>query len=301
MTKSTTKFSRWEAHDSTTWAFQIFTKYNSELASFRGAHEAAKLFTYRELGARKATWTDPFKNHFPPNKVNIDYYNNLKFWSESYNGFHNWINLSSIMSISSHLETYMACVIAIAIDSDPGVLLGASKSIDGASVLKHRKQVPHHLAQHIVACTKGTWPQRLSAFEVLFGTCPPEMKKLQKDLEKIRLIRNRFGHAFGRDIEDAQKHGNLKIEKIEKVSDATFFKLEKTTRYFVKYIDELLLKNHIGDFEAVYFYHNIYPLLPKNVNPNQRAQSLKKEIGRIGAGIRGKKYCRELVSYWEVL
>jgi hypothetical protein len=180
----------------------------------------------------------------------------------------------------------------MAFDSDPGLVLGVSKSIDGAVVLKHRRSAVFNVGEQIDACTKGDWSSRLDAFEKLFGGCPPEFRSSHAALEELRGIRNRFGHAFGRDIDAARVHGVLDMIPMERLSGARANKLRKSVWLVAKAVDKFLLQEHIGDFEAVRFYHHLYPSLHKHVSTGQRAIYLKTAIGRFGAIPRGKTSCK---------
>ncbi|MGC1776781.1 MAG: hypothetical protein WBB34_02465 [Xanthobacteraceae bacterium] len=301
MSRSTRGFQRWIAHDPSTWSFQIFQKYDSELLTIWGAHRASARFTYSQLKKNGADWPDLPRKYFDMNKIDWNKYDDLRAWSDAYNLFDNWVNLSVVLTTASNLETYLASVIAMALDSDPGLVLGVSKSIDGATVLKHRRPAAFQVGQQIDSCTRGDWSSRLDSFEKLFGQCPKEFRSGHAELEELRGIRNRVGHAFGRDIEAARLHGVLQMIPMEQLTGERAERLRKSVWFAAKSIDKFLLKNHIGDFETVRFYHHLYPSLHKHVSTGQRAVYLKKAIGRFGAIPRDKKYCKELVEYWEAL
>ncbi len=74
--------------------------------------------------------------------MNDTKFKNIKEWSNSFNELQNWMNLNALLAMMSNLETYMATVIPLAIESDIGVLYGVSKRIDGIELLKHGKQKP---------------------------------------------------------------------------------------------------------------------------------------------------------------
>lgn len=299
MTKSTRTFDRWRPHDPSTWAFQVYRKYNRELYRLLGAHRCSMAYTYKALGAAGAKASDSPAVHFSPRVFDLDNFKTLADWSEAFNVFDNWVNLSTITTLASNIETYVAAVVSLAIDSDPGVLLGASKKIDGASVLKYRTVKPAHIASHVEACTKGDWSSRIAALERLFGPLPGGIRSCHSAMEEIRTIRNRFGHAFGRDIETSHSHGQIEVAPMEKVSRNSVNRLGATAWKFVQELDRFLLGNHIGDFEAVHYYATTIAKRPKVVSPGQRAVDFKKSIGRFGAGLRGKVYCRGLVDYWD--
>lgn len=302
LTKSARTFDRWQPHEKSTWSFQVYRKYNRELYRIIEAHRASTFYTYRQLKQTGAKLSDPVAGTFAGCPTNIENFESVQDWSNGFNAFDNWVNLSNVTTIASNLETYLASIISLAILSNPSVLIGApSKSIDGAYVLKHGAGPRTNIEEQVIACTKGDWGSRLAAIERLFGTIPKAMKDKHKELEAIRNIRNRFGHAFGRDIEASREHGQIEIASIEKVTRKTVARLGTAAWRFAQTTDDFLLHNHIGDFEAVSYYSKFYPSQPSNVPPGQRAINFKKEIGKFGGGLRGKVYCRGLVDYWEAL
>lgn len=299
MAKSQQSFNRWKAHEASTWAFRIFQKYQSELELIWGTHITAAQFTYTNLKSNNAQWPDPPTKHFRLGEVDLNNYKDLKTWSNSYNLFDNWVNLSVVLALASNLETYLASVISLALNSDPGVIFDVSKSLDGVIILKHGRPKTFKISKYIENCTSGDWSSRLSEIERLFGQCPLEVRSNHSSLEELRSIRNRIGHAFGRDIEAARRQGEIEILPMEKLTRTRANRLKKSVRTVAKSIDTFLLKNHIGEYEAVRFYQFLYPRLHKHVPLGQRAIYLKKAIGQWGAVPRGKIYCNGLVKYWE--
>jgi hypothetical protein len=300
MAKSDRKFSRWLPHDRSTWSMRVFHKYDDEISLIWEANVIANAFVYSRLKVDGAEWADSPTKHFTAETVHLNRYCSLTDWSDSLNLFNNWVNLNVILTAVSNLETYLASVIAMALESDPGVVLGVSKAIDGASVLKHKREGIFDAKEQIEACTRGDWSSRLDAFQKLFGKCPDDFRSNHSALEELRSIRNRIGHAFGRDIDAARLHGVLETLPMERVSREHALKLRRHVWAAARSVDKFLLANHIGDFEAVRFYHHLYPSLHKHVSTGQRAVYLKKEIGKSGP-TRGKVYCKGLVEYWESL
>ena len=58
MSKSLKQFNRWKTEMKSTWAFQVFNKYNDELNNMIWADKAARLFVYKILGNNKAKYQD---------------------------------------------------------------------------------------------------------------------------------------------------------------------------------------------------------------------------------------------------
>lgn len=301
MARSSRTFDRWKAHESSTWALQVFSKYDSQLMGLWGTHISSAAFTYQQLGKNHAQWQDKPGSHFQAG-VHVDsYFSDLKQWSESYNSFSNWVNLSVVLTLAANLETYIASVVRVAIESDPGLLLGSPKTVDGAYLRKHGEEWVVDLGEHLESCTKGDWSSRFSALRRVFGSIPPGLSSVHADLEEVRRVRNRFGHAFGREIDLARRTGTLELLPMEPMKRKRVERLRASILRGAKELDRLLLEAHIGEFEAVLFYANLFPGLNQKLTAGQRAADLKKAIGGHGAVPRGKKHCKGLVEYWEGL
>ena len=301
MSKSKRGFDRWVPHDRTTWPFQIFQKYNDELHRILNTHFVSTAYLYHSLKDAGAQWEDHPSKFFDPKGRDFELYGNMHEWAGWHNLFDNWATLSRILTICSTIETYLASVVALAIESDPGLAVGVSRAIDGAAVLKWQTRKGFNVGSHVEACVKGDWSARLDAFDKLFGACPEEYRAAHSCLEELRNIRNRFGHAFGREIDEARIHGVLTLKHMERVSRERANRLWKETFNALRAVDRFLLDTHIGDFEIVRLYHVSHASFQFDKTIDQKAFRLKKMIGRLGANSRGKKYCAELVQYWETL
>tara|TARA_R110000744_G_scaffold347065_1_gene452610 strand:+ start:284 stop:1189 length:906 start_codon:yes stop_codon:yes gene_type:complete len=301
MGRSTKTFDRWKSSTKSTWTFQVFLKHNNELNQMVWANQSASKLVFETLSNGDAKWTDKASKHL---KFTVpegeETYENLKDWSNSYNQFHKWNNLNSLMALSASLETYISTVIELAITSDPGVLLDSPKSIDGIKTLKEKGRKNIFLEEIIINITKGDWNSRINSYEKYFGIIPKPLQNQIGNLEKVRVLRNNVGHAFGRDIKASRNHEVKKIEPMESLSDARLKKYQKSIWITAKSIDKHLLDNHICEYQAVAFYHRIYDGLRKDVHPSIRAMELKKRLGAFG-DISGKEYCKGLVDYYENL
>lgn len=299
MPKSTIPFQRWKCRERSTWPFQVFQQYNAELERLLVSHNSASQFVYSMLGKTSAQWTDATTKHFDfATPHNAELFDTLKHWSDAFNDFGNWNRLNAIIAMTSNLETYMASVIALALESDPGVLLGAPRAIDGISFLK-RETPPLRLNEAVESCTRGDWNSRILAYERLFGESPAILRKKISDLDTVRNIRNRIGHAFGRDIDAARKHGVKEILPMERIAEDRALRYQRLLWSTAKSIDVHLLDGHIGEYQAVRFYHSLYPRLRKDIHPSERAIIFKKELGRFKAVTPGKQFAKELVAYYE--
>jgi len=268
------------------------------------SHIAAHSYCYKKLG-ETASWDDSVADHFSfKDSTHVHTFDNLKSWSNSFEYFDNWINLNSLMAMSSNLETYMATVIKLALESDVGVLYGASQKIDGASILKHGNAQPFDFEEKIISCTKGEWGSRISAYERIFGFVPNTLKNNISDLDKIRNLRNRVGHSFGRDIDKSRNHGEIDTMPIEKLRRDKALWYQSLIYGVAKDIDRHLHEKHVGEYQTVNFYHNLLKWLPDtehNNNHKVRVGLLKKDLGRFGAYAAGKNFCSGLIQYYDKL
>lgn len=299
-------FNRWVSKNPSTWPFQVYNKYSTELSHMFIAHVASEKHIYQNLG-KSAKWEDPFSQHFTvPDKIHQITFTDVKGWSNSFNAFDNWTNLNCLMAISSNLETYLSKTIQLALESDLGTLYGVSKRIDGVEILKHSAIDNLDFEDKIIGCTKGEWGSRINAFVKIFGSAPKVLVDNVSSLERLRKLRNNVGHAFGREIEDTRRHDVINSPEISKMSrDKTIFYM-KLIYAIAKDLDKQLLANHIGEYQIVYFYHSMKDSLstgdpiPARERGNHIAV-LKKQIGRFGASSVGKNFCRELIEYYEKL
>lgn len=306
MSASNVKFERWASREPSTWVFTVFQKYNVELSRMFIAHIASSEYQYRTLGL-VAKWEDPVTRHFHfQDETQQHTFDDIQAWSKAFNDFDNWVNLNTVMAMSSNLETYMSTVIKLALESDVGVLFGASKRIDGMAIAKHGKAQAFNFEDKLMSCTRGDWSARLRAYESIFGCSPALLNKNIGPLEKLRKLRNDVGHAFGRDIESSRSHDAVDIHPMKKLKRDKTIGYQKLIYGIAKAIDRQLLLGHIGDYQTLHFYHNLRPSL-KHGDPlpermlGNHAAVLKKRLGRFGAAKVGKKFCRGLISYYESL
>ena len=299
MTAIKKDFERWNPREESSWVFQVFKQYTSELEKNLWTFISGSKYVYKNLGLSKAKWTDDVKSHFTFEFKKDELYKDLRDWSNNFNEFDNWVNLNCIMSMSSNFETYLASIVSLALTSDPGLIFGASKLIDGIRIIKLHTSNDFNIEPYITSCTKGDWSSRASAFKKIFGHVPEVLVRNINHLDDIRNLRNKVGHAFGRDIEKAREHLVKKTLPIEIVSRERTLRYQRLLWGIAKNIDVLLLQNHIGEFQALNFYHSMYPSLRQDIHPSERAIILKKRIGSQGMSTAGKGFCKGLVSYYE--
>ena len=289
---------RWAPLKSHSWPYRVFKKYDSELHHIVASYVVASKYTYSHLKIDGALFTDKACVHFPqiPN-TNLS----LKNWSDDFNLFKNWIYLNSLMAISAYFETYLASIVKECIESDPGLLLGCSHSVDGIKLLKYGHSIhKESIDSVIIDCTKGDWCSRISHMKALFGEVPDILEKNISQLERIRKMRNEIAHAFGRDIEHTRDYTNITLSPMHSIKYTKFHEYSKLIGNIVQQIDIQLVSNNIGNFEPLYHYHNLYSSL-KNKDKEQKLMKLKKYIGQNDVTYYSKDDCRMLIIYYENL
>lgn len=288
---------RWNPLYKHSSAYRVFSQYNKELNRLIMSFTSARLYTYSHLKTDGAKWESPA----------IDYlytHNNHKLtiedWKNVFNDFHNWILLNELMALSSYFETYIEVILKIAIESDPGLLIGKSRCVDGILLIKRNIATKDEVFKdELVKCVKGDWSSRIANIRKIFGISADIFHNFHSELEQMRILRNKIGHAFGRDIDDAREIMNVNIRPMERLSVERFLKFQKIVRTIVKQFDEYVMSSHIGNFLPLKIYHDIYPTVGNLLNIGERVHELKKKLGSEGRGTFSKDFCREVITYYE--
>ncbi len=302
MSYSEKQFDRWTPREETSWAFRVFKKHNHEFYRMYTAFDNSYKYTYKNLKEKGAKWEDRLSNHFIfTHPWEYDRFSDLKDWSNAFNDLENWVNLNALVAITSNFETYLATIIPLALESDVGLLFGTCRRIDGIEIIKHGHSNPFNFEDQVISCTKGTWEGRKNSYEKIFGQIPAIFSSNLSTLDKMRILRNNVAHAFGRDIEISRKKGEVTIVPSQKLKRESLLQYQNIIWKIVKAVDEHLSYSHIGEYQALLFYHKIYPTLNHSCHPHNRAMDLKKQIGRFGTTSAGKEYCKGLVNYYESL
>lgn len=294
------QFNRWKHIQAYSWPFRVFKQYYEELNGLYWASFAARKYIYPTLNAQGCTWQSN------PNDVlglPIETYNfeNLRNWANLYNTSFVWQRLNLIMSLNSILETYLVAICSLAIESNPGILINSSQSVDGVKFLKNKKSVRPLGDSHIESITKGDWIKRVLSFEKLFGDLPKSAKDSISTLEALRKVRNRIGHSYGRDISKSRSFEIKEMLPLEGVSDENLLKYFSVVFTFAKNVDKILMDNHIGEYQTILLYHNFYTNSHPVGVPSERANAFRKFHGKNYYPYVTKKFCLDLVNYYHSL
>lgn len=291
-------YNRWGHRAPHSLPYMLFKQYNQELSDYIWANDAASKYVYTWLGKHGAAWGDQARKHFrfPAHVWN---FNTLQDWADSYKQTQNWIYLNVVMSMSANLETFIDAIVAMAIESDPGVLLNASKSIDGTIMLKQNKHLRDTYKEHASTCTHGTWQARINAFKKIFGGCPPILESKHSMLESIRKMRNNVGHAFGRDIEDARNFERRTKLPQETISLQRVKNMLNSVFDVATGIDTYLMDNHIGEYQTILALHESWYAVNRFLSAKEKARVFMQVYNKDRMFNIGKDNCVRLIEYYQ--
>ena len=294
----TVVFDRWKHVQNHTWPFQMYKQYDLELSNYfwteYSAHKHIKDFIDKETSSDDADSRSYFS--FPGDTWNVP---TMREWKEAYDEELNFLYLSCVMAMSSNLETFMDAIISLAIESNPGVLTNRPKSIDGTKLLKHSPMSKRRYKNMVNQCIEGTWMKRRNAIKSIFGSYPSVLDTHISTLEAIRKMRNRIGHAFGRDIQKARTFSSLNKEPAERISLVTLRRWLGVSYDVAEAMDAFLLDNSIGEYQIILAYHNHQEELSKLLY-KEKARRIKKMYGGIDQQV-GLLFCEGLIDYYNSL
>lgn len=293
-------FNRWDSQpNSTTWPYKVFMQHHKLLNDLYWSqvptYEYVKYLYLHKNSSIENTYN---LLKVSPNAPDARFVReDTEVWFHDINEFMNWTRLNCLVAINSYLEIYVSSVVTLALDSDRGNIFGLSQQVDGFKTVKDnlKNKKYEEIKNGIVTdITKGEWTKRIAKFKEVFHAVPPSLKKHVKELERIRILRNNVAHAFGRNIDQSRETNLTSPLSIERLAHETLKKYMKIIRIIVREIDQLLLKNHIGEYEALYCYHT------NKFNLNLKPKLLK-ELLQPTCGLRSTKFCAELINYYNRL
>lgn len=276
----------------------MYKQYDLELSNYFWTEYTAHSYVEAHLRSEGHLPAEDSRRvfSFPADTYNVP---TIGDWKWTYGETLNFLYLNCVMAMSSNLETFLSAIISLAIESNPGVLLDAPKSIDGAKLLKYKPLSPDTYKKRVKDCVEGKWKDRRNAINKLFGSYPPILDTQLNTLDRIRLLRNRVGHAFGRDIEAARDFSTLTRQPIEMVTSRMLRNWLGICNEVAEAMDAFLLENSIGEYQIILAYHKNKSGLDRLLR-GEKIRALKKMYGRIDQQV-GLEFCRGVVDYYDSL
>lgn len=217
-------------------------------------------------------------------------------WLSANDALQNWLRLSTLVSAAANLEMYLGHVIRTALSSDPFVVFGKPRALDGVALLKQDIELPY--SDLVTSLTKGDWNSRSSAFSKAFGVCPLIFHENKSDLEDIRNTRNSFAHGFGREL-SIPEPGSLSDGGTAKLSQKKLKRYLGVISKTARDIDRYLMNRHIGCFEIIHLFHSSQEALPLGADDDSvGAKELKRKIYQDFGITVTKKFCRSIIRYY---
>lgn len=290
-------FDRWQHALAYSGPFLVYKQYYEELNRYYWASYSAHKLTYKGMAAMGITWSDNPDSTLLLPKHNHSF-TTIRSWAKAYDELQVWTRLNVVISLASILETYIDTICGLAIESNPGVLINASKSLDGVHLLKTKRLDREVISNAIRDVSKGTWGERRKAFDTLFGGHPTELEIFESDLEELRKKRNSVGHAFGRDINKARRFEEIKPLPLDGIKQEKLIHFFDITLKVAKAIDQYLLDNHIGEYQALFSFHVFFAHNQgKKWDVKSMAKAFRKKFSNSSQPI-GKQFFVDLVEFY---
>lgn len=275
-----------------TLAFVRFRQHHTELNNSYWAYDPAAKFALSN--AKKSTASPAQAFAYSGETFHVA--NTLDSWRAHFREFDNWTRLSALVSLLSYLEVYVRSATSLALESDPGLLLGKSRAIDGVHLLKRRPAYSYIVETN--SCVKGDWPTRLSSYRKLFGSEPQIAADEIATLDQMRLLRNRVGHQFGRD-------GDFAALRDKSTAPSARLSIDRLKSFMKTAMDVAqAIDNHlgplIGQYEALLFYHRTrrHPLGDIPAQTRRLAKDFGAALGLMLKTTAGVAYWRGLVDHY---
>ena len=295
------EYSRWTTHIMHSWSYHIFNMYESHIARMHMSCDSAIKYTYHNaFGPDEVKLTD---DAFDVLKVGRTKGMTLKMWSDNLDEYENLARLNRLMNMVSYFETYLDSVLGLAIESDPGIITNTPHSVDGIKLLKDGIKIKAVNTKVIIKqCTQGCWSKRISSMRKLLGELPPSLENSIGELEKIRLLRNKVAHAFGRNIKEARNYVYSDIPRIERLSEKRFLHCHDLLKKIAHDLDQQIMRKHIGHFQILYYYHTMKKQALMNDLFANKVERLKTTLTiKENDGNYSKSLCRWAITYYEHL
>lgn len=269
-------FNRWIPFQKHSQPYFLFQRYIKEIKRDYMSFKTSRIYVYKQLTINNANWKDTAHAHFAIKDKSIT----LKEWSKNFRKCEKWFLLNQQLAITSTLEIYLTTILKTAFFSDPALLLGQSKYIDGLSFVKHNKFINDELiSKKIENCIKGEWPTRVKNLNLIFGNIDAIMNDEQISiLDKNRNLRNSIAHSFGRNLNKVHNVDALEILEQESFTEKQFYEYLKVVCDIVGELDILLMNNHIGNFFPLKFLMDNYGTFNAMGNQYEREQWVKENI-----------------------
>lgn len=299
---------RWKSPFKRSISYRLFSKHFTELNRMYWANIPAANTIKKRASEFSQEGNDNMLDFFIVNdEDDRKVEKNFENWKKQFSDFLNFTRLSMVLSVNSCFEIYLRCIVSISVESKPGVILGDANTIDGAVLLKRKKEYsafnektyPFH--REVLSITKGDWISRAAAYNGLFHSIPESFESNVEDLNKLRKLRNDIAHYFAR---EKGKYGapiTFTAEESARVSHERLLKFFALIYEVATGIDEHLYKDFIGSYEMLKYYLKYKTTVVDGMGVGNQAKWLQKHVGRSSGETVGTDYYKTLLQYFNGL
>lgn len=299
---------RWKSPFPYTLAFNLFKKHFTELNeaywAFVPANNTIKSLAKKQLHKDS---DDPKSFFLIPDEEDRRIAPTFGEWKRSTNIFAQYTRLNMVMLLSSCFETYLRTAVALAFESDPGVLILAHHSVDGINLLKGHldygniNSKDYLFQKEVDSICHGDWQVRFSNFQHFFGKLPKTITDQKDELNNLRKTRNNIGHFFGRPKEKYSSPLVLSPSDMQSVSHEQLLKFFAIVFSTAGAIDSYLQNNFIGSYDIMKLYiTRERPYEAITASSVLRAKEFKKYLGEHGLPTIDVDYYTRLVNYCDI-
>ena len=285
------KFERWRTPKGATIAYWLFKAHHTQINDLYWAFVPPSNLANKKV--RNVSALETVDSVFP---VGVDLRHmttNIQIWKNDFVDFQNWNRLNTVIAISGYFEIYLKSVFWLALMSDPGVTLGASRSVDGIALVKNDKLLDFD--DQVTKMTRGEWARRISAIKRNFGS-DFGLTSECSGLDKIRILRNKVAHTFGRTAMDFKEFlFTVDPGPLERISQRRLLKILGDIDRIAEKIDKTLCEKHVGAFEYLLMFDQFSR---KIINKDDKVNRFRKEIGKMLGSSYGKDYYKGLGRFF---
>ncbi|MCO3111469.1 hypothetical protein FA236_14860 [Pseudomonas aeruginosa] len=288
-------FNRWAKPEQTSWALWQFSEYEAQLNHMYWSSVALEQFSMYHVRKSPDEGVRSILKASGPNAARFDEERNL--FLKHVKDMGHWKRASFIMAATGAMESYFQRAVLVALKSDPALLHGKSKAIDGVQWLK--VGIDPDYSEILAGVTKGTWASRYSKLKSLFGELP-DIRDNVNDLDKIRIFRNGVGHAFGRELDVKPRLLRRGTDDITPLSEEKFKKWLGQISGITREFDRHVVQHHIGEFESLMYLHEYMGKIDRSkLTLRGFSKKFKSELGKELGHSKGIKYYEDMVSYYD--
>ncbi|QXI18863.1 hypothetical protein [Pseudomonas hamedanensis] len=288
-------FDRWVKPEQTSWALWQFSEYEAQLNNMYWSSVALEQFAMHHVRKSPEESIKSVLKASGPNAARFDAGRSV--FLKNVKDMGNWKRASFIMAATGAMENYFQRAVLVALKSDPALLHGKSKAIDGVQWLKIGIDVDH--SEILTAVTKGSWGTRYSKLKSLFGELP-DIRDNVDDLDKIRVFRNGVGHAFGRELDAKPRLLRRGTDEITPLTEEKFKKWLGQISGITREFDRHVVQHHIGDFESLLYLHEYIIKADRSKFSLRRfSKAFKSNIGQEQGHSKSIQYYEDMITYYD--